>query len=154
MDSEEERPKYVYQPSTSAYQRAQLIIAEKRITLIPERQVWIVDGTSGSSYVLQIFRNGRRSPSCTCPATTTCSHILAAVVSVGYSMESSKRPNIEQMRKRSRKGADKTSGRKKPRMHDCEPRPRKQVINFFFQNSKIPRNLCRANGIFVLSEAL
>jgi hypothetical protein len=95
--------------------------------------VWNVTGSSGEEYTVHLFRDGTRRLTCTCAATTTCTHLLAAMYSIDCVMTQSKKSNTTAMRKKARKRPYKKGGKKKP----CEvdnvkiKRARKDVCFFF-----------------------
>ena len=61
---------------------------------------------------------------CSCPAKANCYHILAARTAIGVTSNSKKRTiNLTQLRKNTRKRADKTCGRKRPRLEDVDVVP-------------------------------
>ena len=63
-------------------------------------------------------------PSCSCPSSTLCYHILAAKMSLGINEEAPKHPlNMTQLRRNKRKRGDKTSDRKQPRKNDVDVIP-------------------------------
>ncbi|XP_046449334.1 uncharacterized protein LOC124197832 isoform X2 [Daphnia pulex] len=109
-----EPKKFVYIPSESAQERARNIISENRIHLSAAHHVWNVTGSSGEEYTVRLFRDGTRRLTCTCAATTTCTHLLAAMYSIDCVMTQSKKPNTTAMRKKARKRPYKKGGKKKP----------------------------------------
>lgn len=76
--------------------------------------MWNVTGSNGEEYTVRLFRDGARRFTCTCAATTTCSHLLAAMYSIDCVMPQFKKPNTSVMRKKGRKGPFKKGGKKKP----------------------------------------
>jgi len=61
-------------PSEAVIEKAQKLVATGRVRKVDDVQVFDVDGSSGTYQV--VLRVGAMS--CTCPASGTCSHILAA----------------------------------------------------------------------------
>ena len=100
-------------PSESALERAQNIIDEKRITLVPEQAGWMVMGSNGTLRTVQLFKDGVRSPTCSCKSTTTCCHILAAMQSIDCVFLNGKKGNTTSLRKQTRSRAQKQLGKKK-----------------------------------------
>jgi hypothetical protein len=96
---------------------AALAIQNKKVTSVPERQSFIIEGSRGDSYAVKLFPNEK----CQCPATNTCYHIIAAKMSIGMDPHNVKgKVSLTQLRKNSRKRVDKKSGRKKPRLNDYD----------------------------------
>ncbi|KAK4027591.1 hypothetical protein OUZ56_016633 [Daphnia magna] len=107
-----------YDPSGSTKQRAINIIEEERISLDPKMQSWTVKGSTCKKYCVEPFNNGAQCPTCSCAATSTCCHIMAAMIFINYVWQLKKQPNTTTMIKNQLKAADKRSGRKKPRVDD------------------------------------
>ena len=99
----------------SAYERALRIIDKKYVEIdFNKIGSFNVTGSTATRDV-KIFPN----PSCSCPETTTCYHIMAVLLTCGLANTPiSKRPNVTRLRKNAKKKADKTSGRKRPRPND------------------------------------
>ena len=97
---------------------ANKVIFDKGITLVPEMGGFMVKGDSGNLYAVQLFPKEK----CQCPATVRCYHIKAARQSINLPPDNEKNQkyNLNELRKRSRKKADKKSGRKKPRLGDLD----------------------------------
>ena len=77
--------------------------------------VFTVKGVSGVPRVVTLFPK----QTCSCPSTGECHHILAVQMSLGKEIEPKpSRRNLTQLRKNTRKKADKKSGRKRPRPDD------------------------------------
>lgn len=110
--------KYFYLPSSSSKEIAGKIIDDKKIELLPHKQFWCVNGENGKDYIVRLFREGKYDPTCSCPFTTTCSHILSAMKSIGLHGMSTKKPNVTTMRKNARTNADKKPGTKGGRRLD------------------------------------
>ena len=60
--------------------------------------------------------------SCSCPASSQCYHVLAAKMAIRLqdNAEPTRCINLTQLRRKKRKRADKTSGRKRPRQNDVD----------------------------------
>jgi len=100
----------------SSSERAKNIIDNGQLSLDSKLGVFVVQGSQEPRLVKLFPRE-----SCSCPATSSCYHIIAAKMAVG--MPFSQRPrklNLTQLRRNKRKRADKTSGRKRPRFHDVD----------------------------------
>ena len=97
---------------------ANRVIFDKGIALVPEMGGFIVKGENNKLYAVKLFPK----ESCQCPATGRCYHIIAARKSINVPTESNKIQefNLNKLQKRSRKRADKKSGRKKPRVGDLD----------------------------------
>jgi hypothetical protein len=60
-------------------------------------------------------------PSCSCPETTTCYHVMAVRLACGLGTKDARKlPNVTRLRKNGKKKTDKTSGRKRPRTKDVD----------------------------------
>jgi len=104
----------VYQ--TLVTERACRIIQSGKIALDSRLAVFTVNGTNEPRLV-RLFPN----ESCSCPAQKSCYHIMAAQMAVGIREDKPKRPlNLTTLRRNKRKRADKTSGRKHPRVDDVD----------------------------------
>ncbi|KAK4013509.1 hypothetical protein OUZ56_026063 [Daphnia magna] len=81
-----------YVPSPTILCRAQLIILENRISLVPEQKCFAITSTSADTHCVTLFsgENGDPNQYCTCPGTMTCSHILTAMMAIGYVPRQSK----------------------------------------------------------------
>ena len=101
----------------SQLERARQVIEQNRLNIDTKLHTFTVLGTE-RPHVVTLFPKER----CSCPATTTCYHILAARMSIGLSEEQQpqRRINLTQLRKNSRTRKEKKSGRKQPRPGDCE----------------------------------
>jgi len=75
--------------------------------------------------LLIIFVRLYPTATCSCPAKTECYHVCAAQVAIGIrgEIEPKKHLSLTQLCKNKRKRADKTSGRKKPRVDDVDVEP-------------------------------
>ena len=76
------------------------LAASLRVIHVPELQVFSVGGDDGQTHSVKLFPR----ESCTCPASTTCCHILAARKSVGLDTDSHQRKtmNLSKLRRNSR----------------------------------------------------
>jgi len=100
----------------SSTERAKHVVANGQISLDSRLGVFTVMGST-EPRVVRLFPK----TTCSCPATATCYHILAARMAVGLNVdEQSRRINITLLRSNKRKRADKASGRKKPRVRDVD----------------------------------
>lgn len=101
----------------TAYGRALNVIEKKNVEFNFERLgTFTVTGSSVTMDV-RIFPN----PSCSCPETKICYHVMAVRLSCGLGNQASKKfPNTTRLRKNAKKRADKKSGRKKPRTDDLD----------------------------------
>ena len=100
-------------------ERARAIIDSGKLTLDSKLAVFTVMGTT-EPRVVKLFPN----TTCSCPAKSNCYHIKAAEMAIGLEKEQTKRPiNLTQPRRNKRKHADKTSGRKRPRVDDIDVVP-------------------------------
>ena len=89
---------------------ASAAMEQKKVTAVPERKNFVVEGSRGDSYSVKLFPYEK----CQCPSTNTCYHIIAAKMSIGMDTKDVKgKVNLTQLRKNSRKRVDKKSGRKK-----------------------------------------
>ena len=102
----------------SSLARAEIIINKERILLVPSRQTWLVQGSTGIEYAVQLFRNGSYDPICPCPATTTtCCHILACLKSIGLDPNvavSKKQRNTRKLLSNTKPVNSRRTGQKKP----------------------------------------
>ena len=123
--------KRMYEPGQTIKEMAKAIITENRITLVPARTAWMVEGLSGETYSVQLFKRADFRPRCSCPATTTCSYVLAAMESIDYPKLSKKEPNATLFEKKSRKRSDKKSGYKQSRRKevDISSKKRRSLAN-------------------------
>ena len=65
---------------------------------VPNQQVFTVSGPPGHVHAVRLFPK----QSCTCPASTTCCHVLAAKRSIGMDCAERKLINLTQLRRNSR----------------------------------------------------
>ena len=101
----------------SATARAQLILQADNISYDTKLRVFLVKGTSGITRIVTIFPK----PTCSCPSTCECYHILPVKLSLGMvPKENSKKLNLTQLRKNTRSRKDRKSGRKRPRPTDTD----------------------------------
>ena len=107
---------------TSVTERAQHVIAEKKISFDVGLKTFIILGSGNKPQAVKLFPK----PTCTCPSTVSCYHILAAKLCIGMenSDHETKLPyNMAQLKKNSRAGTEKRSGRKRPRVCDLDVQP-------------------------------
>ena len=131
-----------YVPCTQQHQ-AMSVIEEKRITHVPKNNAFIIVGTDPQKiYLTKLFPK----ESCTCPATNTCYHILAARKSIGINiLPAKKHVNLSLLMRKSRKRNDKKSGRKKPRPQDYDVVPASDSIVMTSTPSR-PRSVLRKSN--------
>ena len=102
----------------SQRERAQRLLQEKKISFDSNLHVFTVLGSGDKPHAVKLFP----AASCTCPSTSQCYHIIAARMFLG--MEDAITPptkiNLTQLRRNTRKRKEKKSGRKFPRVGDCE----------------------------------
>ena len=101
----------------SQRERARCLIQDKRISYDSGLHTFTV---LDKPQAVKLFPN----PTCTCPSTSQCYHILAAKMYLGME-DTVKRTkfNLTQLRRNGRKRKEKKSGRKFPRVGDCEVHP-------------------------------
>ena len=107
---------------TSMTERAQHVIAERKISFDAGLKTFAVVGSGNKPQAIKLFPK----PMCTCPSTKSCYHILAAKLYIGMDSteEDTKLPySMTQLRKNSRAGTEKRSGRKRPRVRDLDIQP-------------------------------
>jgi len=93
-----------------------MVIANGKISLDTKLGIFTVLGTN-EPRVVQLFPTS----SCSCPAKANCYHVKAAEMAIGMRKELPKRLlNLTLLRRNKRKQADKTSGRKRPRVDDVD----------------------------------
>lgn len=113
-----------YLPSITATERAQRTIDLDHITAVPKQQGWLVRSLCGKRlHAVTLFGlTGLPSHCCSCPATVTCYHILAAMKSIRYQYRASmhKRPNGTRFRQNLLKKGNARSGTKKGRQMDSD----------------------------------
>ncbi len=108
-----------YTPNANVNERAKLIILNHKITLVPEKKCFCVTSLSGKKHTVTLFSPelGKAAQFCTCSSTTTCSHITAAMMSIGYVPKvpagRKKKPNGTRMRKNEKKKPDLDWGKRK-----------------------------------------
>ncbi len=104
----------------SQKERARRIIEENKISYDSKLHTFTVLGSEDRPYALKLFPKA----TCTCPSTSECYHLLAAKMYLG--MEDTvkqQKLNLTQLRRNARKRKEKKSGRKAPRIGDCEVQP-------------------------------
>ena len=117
-ESEDQQPQEKQMRTLSAHARAQLVLQNDNISFDTKLHVFNVKGISGVTRVVTLFPR----PSCSCPSTGECYHILATKLIMGMSVSTKPaRRNLTQLRRNTRSKKDKKSGRKKPRPKDVEP---------------------------------
>lgn len=104
-------------PPTTQAALAQEVLDQHRIHQVPDAQAFIIQSTKGEKYCVSLFPKEK----CSCPAVSTCYHIMAAKKSVGIPIEPTKKTiSLSQLARNARSTADKKSGRKKPRKNDYD----------------------------------
>ena len=64
-----------------------------------QQQCFVVTSTNEQKHSVALFRGKRVQPTCTCPPTVTCCHIMAAMMSIGFTTKELKElPNGTQLR--------------------------------------------------------
>lgn len=88
--------------------------------------VFNIKGLSGITRVVTLFPK----PSCSCPSTGECYHIVAAKLSVGMSLSINQKikKNLTQLRRNARTKKEKRCGRKRPRPRDVESQDLSKTI--------------------------
>ena len=102
---------------------AQRIHNNEKAVLIPSQTGWSVEGLDGKLHSVRLFGpNGAPRQYCTCAATATCFHIMAAMMSIGYQPKPSvnRKANGTIMRQNLEKTVNFQSGKKKPRLVDTD----------------------------------
>ena len=103
----------------STAERATAVVQDGRISLDAKLSIFTVMGTT-EPRVVKLFPR----ETCSCPATASCYHIVAARRAVGIIGNDKRRViNLTQLRRNKRKRADKTGGRKRPRAADVDVVP-------------------------------
>ncbi|KAK4013493.1 hypothetical protein OUZ56_026047 [Daphnia magna] len=95
-------PSKKYVPISTVLSRAILIVLENRFSLAPLQHFFAVPTHGGQRHAVTLFsgENGEPHQTCTCASTVTCSHIMAATMSIGYvPRASNKRANGTTRRK-------------------------------------------------------
>ena len=101
----------------SQKERAQRLLDSKKISFDPILYTFTIVGESNVPHVVQLFP----VESCSCPASPSCYHIMASKMSIGMNVNvDKKRINLSQLRRNVRQRNEKKSGRKKPRIKDCD----------------------------------
>ena len=98
--------------------RAMRVIADNRISMDSKLHTFTVLG-SERPHVVTLFPK----ETCSCPSTSSCYHILAAKMSIGfdyYQQSPKQKLNLTQLRRNARSTGKKRSGRKRPRPGDCD----------------------------------
>lgn len=105
------------QQSQSALARARLILDANTMSFDSKLDVFNVEGSAGVPHVVTLYPK----VTCSCPSSTECYHILAVKLSIGMPVQDKvTRKTLTQLRRNTRKTADKKSGRKQPRKGDID----------------------------------
>lgn len=114
-EAEEKNEKGHSSRDLSATTRAKAILQADDLSYDTKLKVFNVKGSSGITRIVTVFPK----PTCSCPSTTDCYHILAVKLSLGMEVtESHKKRNLTQLRRNTRSRKEKRSGRKRPRPLD------------------------------------
>ena len=105
----------------TAYSIAARLNNEQLIQRVAPGQ-YVVQGTSYSeSRIVNVIPKAFSLVKCSCPGTALCPHVVGVQMFLGCHDHDTKKPkNTGQTRRRGRKAADKTSGRKQPRTKDTD----------------------------------
>ena len=108
-----------HEKCNSQESRARKLLDEGKVVHNPTLKVFTVMGTN-HPHAVTLFPK----ETCTCPSTTTCYHILAAKLSIGITVKAAPtRWNLTELRRKARRGVEKRSGRKRPRLADSVAGP-------------------------------
>ena len=108
----------------SVFHLAQQLVESKRIKFDIDIRKFIVTSSSGRAFLVAMH-----PWRCSCPGTTTCSHLIAAHMVTGYTDKRTKKPpNTALAATKARKAADKIGGKKKPRPKDLDKKPKKVIV--------------------------
>lgn len=100
--------------STTQRSLAIAAVRNKRVYHVPEAGSFVVKGSKGDNYSVSLYPE-----KCQCPSIGTCYHIMAVKMSIGEEdIEEQRVYNLTQLRKNSRKRANKKAGTKRPRPCD------------------------------------
>lgn len=103
--------------------RAHRLLEDNKISYDSKLHTFTVLGSEDKPQAIKLFPK----PTCTCPSTKQCYHILAAKLYLGMedttSSSTKQKLSLTQLRKNARKRKEKKSGRKIPRAGDCEVLP-------------------------------
>lgn len=88
------------------------IIQEHRLSHDPVLGTFTVIGSEGKPHVVKLFPD---PPTCSCPATSQCYHLLAVKMSLGMPLSDKTKVNLTQLRLNQRSKGQKKSGRKRAR---------------------------------------
>lgn len=103
--------------SLSTQARAQIVLQSDNLSFDTKLHVFNVRGLSGITRVVSLYPK----PTCSCPSTGECYHIVAAKLSLGMPIsEANKKTNLTQLRRNTRSRKEKRCGRKRPRPLDVE----------------------------------
>ena len=103
------------------FDRATKIIDDKNIELIPSQRAWIVKESTSTKFLVHLFKNGTQCLGCSCPAPTTCTHIVAAAESIGYKINRRKKGNGTTLLRNVIKPAHLQGGKGKPKLFEKFP---------------------------------
>ena len=118
--SSEKKQPVVSDRPLSQTERAHRLIQEKKIIYDSGLHTFTVLGSQDKPQAVKLFP----APTCTCPSTSQCYHILAAKMYLGMEDTVKKtKLNLTQLLRNACKRKEKKSGRKDPRVGDCEVHP-------------------------------
>lgn len=91
-----------------------------------------------------------------CPSTVECYHILAAKMYLGMDEDAGKQKkiNLTQLRRNSRKRKSKKSGRKIPRIGDCDVYPAPDAATSFINEQGKRLNLINTFGMMTVLQMI
>ena len=101
---------------------AKQAIAENRVFLQPQASLFIVVGSKGDHYCVQLFPDQK----CKCSASPSCYHIVACQIAIGYDrtpLKSKRTVKLTTLKKSRRKRGEKKSGGKVPKSYDIDVEP-------------------------------
>ncbi|WAR27999.1 hypothetical protein MAR_013703, partial [Mya arenaria] len=88
------------QPVRSQCALAERVIEDNGIVFVPQMGAFMVNGSKNEKYSVSILPKEK----CSCPATSRCYHIIAALKSIGMEIPDEKRAfNLTQLRKNCRR---------------------------------------------------
>jgi len=75
-----------------------LLATTNNVRHVHEQQAFTIEGPDGTIHAVRLFP----TETCTCPASTTCCHIVAAKKSIGLDCKERRILNLSKLRKNSR----------------------------------------------------
>ena len=58
------------------------------LKLVAHKHTFLIEGSCGAEYAVQLFHNGQFDPLCPCPATKRCCHFMSVMISIGMHHDS------------------------------------------------------------------